>query len=659
MRLLADIVHRWVVDIALWLVVTTVVLAAASPTASAATSVWREGASGHPFHVESVEPGVSVSGDADQSVRLVPVVSWLIDGSSPIYHDLDPRAVDPRCIRPLGGGRMLIVNRLLGTDDLSGFIAVVRRDGTEEWSYRRSDDPQLGKPFCAERVVRGGQKLTLIADRNAARVFAVDEAKRVVWQYGVVGEPGLGIDRLSDPYWATYTDDDTVLIADNLGGHRVLEVRWSDYRADAPLHGFTNASIVWQYGTPGVAGSAPGQLLKPRSPQRLSGPARHTLITDADAHVVYEVDRAGRIIWQFGVVGDPGRPQQGRLRAPTYAERLGDGTTVIADTGNGLVVRVDSDGGVVRIYDMARLDPPTWSTPTDASEPRMATPAGDGSLLVADSGYARFVEVGLPVRASFTSQALDMGHKGVRKRFVSIAWTGEAQSSADVRVSYRIDSGAWRALAASGSVSLPSGAAGERVQYRVTLESAGRVTSPRLDAVEIRWRKIVASAARKPGGVKPAVGSGVAHMGGSDGPANVAGTVTWDDEGAGGGQGTGVGQGAGVGSGAGGRGAATAVSGAPDTAVAGAPAATDGTLVTGSAMRLSSSSSSGSVMGGGSGQQGSATGDSGVTLWAVLAVGAAVVVALVAVQSLRGRLTVANDVPAIARRDVQLLRGVR
>ncbi len=64
-------------------------------------------------------------------------------------------------------------------------------------------------------------------------------------------------------------------------------------------------------------------------------------------------------------------------------------------------------------------------------------------------------------------------------------------------------------------------------------------------------------------------------------------------------------------------------------------------------------------MGGGSGQQGSATGDSGVTLWAVLAVGAAVVVALAAVQSLRGRLTVANDVPAIARRDVQLLRGVR
>ena len=70
---------------------------------------------------------------------------------------MDPLGVDPRCIQPLGGGRVLIVNRRLASDDATAFIAVVRRDGTEEWSYRPSDDPQLGKPFCAERIVRDGR----------------------------------------------------------------------------------------------------------------------------------------------------------------------------------------------------------------------------------------------------------------------------------------------------------------------------------------------------------------------------------------------------------------------------------------------------------------------------------------------------------------------
>ena len=215
-------------------------------------------------------------------------------------------------------------------------VAVVNRSGKATWSYGSSDDPDLLRPFCAERIVRNGRDYTLIADRSATRVFAVDDVtKDIVWQYGVVGESDLGVDRLKDPFWATYVaDDDTVLIADNNGGNRVIEVRWADYRADAPpFYGFTAESIVWQYGTAGEYGSAAGQLMKPRSPQRL--PGGHTLITDADAQTVIEVDHAGNIVWRFGVAGQAGMPQQGRLRGPTYAQRLADGTTLIADSDNG------------------------------------------------------------------------------------------------------------------------------------------------------------------------------------------------------------------------------------------------------------------------------------------------------------------------------------
>lgn len=628
-------------------------LAGLAPAAGAvATSVWWEGTGGRPFTILDLDHGVTVAGESDQSVRLGPIVSWALDASSPIYRGMDPLAVDPRCIRPLGGGKLLLVNRRLGVGDASAFIAVVDEDGNEEWSYRVSDDPQLGKPFCADRFVRDGRELTLIADRDAARVFAVDEEKRIVWQYGVVGDPGLGVDRLSDPYWASYTPDDTVLIADNLGGHRVIEVRWADYRAGAPQHGFTADSIVWQYGTPGVPGSAPGQLLKPRSPQRLPGEARHTLITDADAHAVYEVDRAGRIVWRFGVVGHAGRPSAGRLQDPTYAERLSDGTTLIADTGNGLVVRVNASGEVVTSYDLAAIDPPEGTSATDAPEPRMVTPAPDGTLLVADSGYARFVAVGLPAQASLTSRPLDMGRGDEKKRFLSLGWTGEAPVGTGVVLSYRVDDGAWTALAGSAGTALPASAVGKRLQYRVTLVADRRTTSPRVDAVQIGWRRVVTGRAGGGGGgspATPATGPGVAYMGGAAG-SSTATVATGGGQGSGGGSGGGFGSGSGGSGGAGGSLVGTTAEEAADGS---------SSVITGVPVRVASG---GEGAGQGSGGGGGVVDETPTTSpWLVFAV-AAVAVALVWLVAARGprrRPDLPREVPATVTKDVRLLKGVR
>ena len=622
-----------------------------APTAlGAVTSVWREGVPGRPFTVQSLENGVTVADGTDQSVMLKQVVSWRIDAGSPTYAGVDPLGVDPRCIQPLGGGRALIVNRRLASDDATAFIAVVRRDGTEEWSYRPSDDPQLGKPFCAERFVRDGRTYTLIADRDAARVFAVDATKRVVWQYGVVGDPGLGVDRLSDPYWATYTGDDTVLIADNLGGHRVIEVRWEDYEAGAADHGFTVDSVVWQYGVSGVPGSAAGQLMKPRSPQRLPGDARHTLITDADAHVVYEVDRAGRIVWRFGRVGEPGRPQDGRLRDPTYAERLDDGTTLIADTGNGLVVRVNMQGDVVASYDLAMLDRPEGTSATDAPEPRMATPAADGSLLIADSGFARFVEIGLPAQASFTSRPLDMGSAGAGKRFLSLSWAGETPGASGVRLSYSIDGGAWTALRAGTYLPLPASAVGKRLQYRVTLVSDRRTTGPRIDSIEVRWQKVVQETERNDAGAV-AKGPGVAYMGGAGGPSGSAGAVVWGVNGTGSGT---SGQ-------PGGGGGARRQRAPTRLARQGRRRPTSSSPAARKHPRWSRGvrcDSPGPVVRAATAVRGYSPGARGA-FWAVLAavLVTAAVMPPIAGRRLRDRLTVPTEVPATATRDARLLKG--
>ncbi len=162
---------------------------------------------------------------------------------------------------------------------------------------------------------------TLIADRDACRVWAVDSDYKVVWQYGVTGEKGLAANHLMDPFYARYSPEDggTVLIADNLNGCRVIEVRYSDYQAGAPDNGFTAASITWSYGEPGVSGNGPGQLCKPHSAQRLA--SGNVLICDAGDDVigarVLEIDRASGA--SSGSTASPGRrvPATGTCTRPT------------------------------------------------------------------------------------------------------------------------------------------------------------------------------------------------------------------------------------------------------------------------------------------------------------------------------------------------------
>ena len=123
----------------------------------------------------------------------------------------------------------------------------------------------------------------------------------MVWQYGVTGEEGLGINHLMDPFCARYSELDggTVVIADTHEASRVIVVRYGDYVAGAPDNGFTGQSIVWSYGTPGSAGSGPGQLDKPHGVDRLA--SGNILVADEDAQQVIEIDwETKEIAWQYG-----------------------------------------------------------------------------------------------------------------------------------------------------------------------------------------------------------------------------------------------------------------------------------------------------------------------------------------------------------------------
>ena len=38
-------------------------------------------------------------------------------------------------------------------------------------------------------------------------MFAVDQAGTVVWQYGLTGERGSGVNHLVDPFYASFSSD--------------------------------------------------------------------------------------------------------------------------------------------------------------------------------------------------------------------------------------------------------------------------------------------------------------------------------------------------------------------------------------------------------------------------------------------------------------------
>ncbi len=233
-------------------------------------------------------------------------------------------------------------------------IAEVTPTGEKVWAYTQALDPAIRNPFSAQRFERAGHVYTLIADRVARRVWAVDADFNVVWQYGVTGDTSTGaasvaVNHLADPVLRPLLAGgrrDRAHRRQSPGMSRDRGQVRTTTRPAGTDHGFTADSIIWSYGQPGVAGNGPGQLAKPHSAQRLAN--GNVLICDAGDDVygarVIEVDRAtGGIVWQYGVTGPPGTGDDD-LHEANFASRLPDGDTLIADTAAHRVLRRDRVG---------------------------------------------------------------------------------------------------------------------------------------------------------------------------------------------------------------------------------------------------------------------------------------------------------------------------
>jgi outer membrane protein assembly factor BamB len=141
--------------------------------------------------------------------------------------------------------------------------------------------------------------------------------------------------------------------------------------------------IVWQYGMAGVTGSGNNQLNTPVQATYL--PNGHVLITDQGNQRVIEVNQKKEIVWQYGMTGTSGNgPNQ--LNNPNSAELLRNGHILIADENNNRVIEVTRDHQIVWQYPMV-IDTNLLNGSAFAS--RLC----NGNTLITDSNNNRIVEV--------------------------------------------------------------------------------------------------------------------------------------------------------------------------------------------------------------------------------------------------------------------------
>jgi len=87
---------------------------------------------------------------------------------------------------------------------------------------------------------------------------------------------------------------------------------------------------------------------------------------------VIQVRRDGTILWQFGVTAQPGDDSTS-LRGPHNADRLLNGNTIIADSGNNRILEVTTGGAIAWQYVPTGADRLDWPRDADDSIPQYSS----------------------------------------------------------------------------------------------------------------------------------------------------------------------------------------------------------------------------------------------------------------------------------------------
>jgi len=217
----------------------------------------------------------------------------------------------------------------------------------------------------------------LISDQFNNRVVEVDRQKNIVWSFGS-GDPTL----CNPGPGAIIGTNDVERLAGGLtliagtgipaGASSFMPNGCVDNRVIVVDRA---GKIVFQYGQAGVTGSGPNELNVPVF--ALQTPSGDYLITDQGNNRVILVSPQKQILFEYGPTSGPGA-----LNSPNSAELLPNGKILIADENNSRVIEVDKAGNFT--VDFSAAD--------GLNIVAFASRLPNGDTLITDSGNNRIVE---------------------------------------------------------------------------------------------------------------------------------------------------------------------------------------------------------------------------------------------------------------------------
>lgn len=219
--------------------------------------------------------------------------------------------------------------------------------------------PSSGSPFTGT---------LLIADRGNNRLLAMGPNRAITWVYPSASKPA--------PPGGFYFPDDaffirhgTGIISNEENNHTIVEI------------GYPSGKILFQYGHPGIPGTAPGYLDQPDDAYLL----RNGTITVADAsnNRVLFISQRGQVTGQIGN-GVDAHVLATSLAYPNGDTPLADGNVLISEINGSYVDEYTPSGKVVWSIQL-----PTVNYPSDPQQ------IGPDLYLIADynpSGEGRIVE---------------------------------------------------------------------------------------------------------------------------------------------------------------------------------------------------------------------------------------------------------------------------
>jgi len=221
-------------------------------------------------------------------------------------------------------------------------VILVDEDGRTVWQYGQfgvtgAEDDQLNTPVQATYLP---SHAVLITDQGNSRIIEISvKTRKIVWQYGMTGTPGIGPNQLNNPNAAELLENHHILISDE-NNNRAIEVD-------------RNKNIIATF-------TASGTLSGVAFASRLEN--GNTLVTDSNNNRIVEVDSNDKIVWQYATNGEK---QSNANPLPTRAVRLANGHTLISDQFNHRVIEVNHAGHIVTSY--GKLNTPGYGT-TNASQ---------------------------------------------------------------------------------------------------------------------------------------------------------------------------------------------------------------------------------------------------------------------------------------------------